>query len=272
MKVLEQLFVVWQDPKSCMYLPVGHLKHISEEGERYYEFTYIKGVRDAIKHSFKPFLAFPKFEETYRSKELFSFFGNRILPRSRSDYVEFVSNLGLSQDDSTLIEILARSGGRRATDSVELFCPLKSNGVPSDGCLVNYFFLAHGLRHMRGCAQDLVETLKSEARLFITHDLQNPVDNEALILRTEDYCCVGFLPRYLLADCWELLKGSDAIKVFIEKLNPPPAPIQQRILCRMEANTKEDFQPCSSNIYMPFVSEDLNGEKERARQASRRPS
>lgn len=272
MKVLEQLFVVWQDPKSYTYFPVGHLKHVSDGDEQYYEFLYIKGVSKAIKHNFEPFLAFPKFREIYRSKELFPFFKNRILPRSRSDYNEFVSNLGLPPENSSLIKILARSGGRRATDSVELFCPPKSNGVPSEGCLVNYFFLAHGLRHMRDCAQGLVETLKSEARLFIMHDLQNPVDNEALILRTEDYCCVGFLPRYLLADCWELLKGSDAIKVFIEKLNPPPAPIQQRILCRMEANTKEDFQPCSSNIYRPFVSEDLNGEKERARQASRHPS
>ncbi|MBW7988953.1 MAG: DNA-binding protein [Planctomycetes bacterium] len=272
MKVLEQLFVVWQDPESCSYFPVGHLKHVSDKGEQYYEFTYIKGVRDAIKYSFKPFLAFPEYDETYLSKELFSFFKNRILSNSRSDYIEYVSNLGLSPDDSTPIEILARSGGRRMTDSVELFCPPKSKGVPSEGFLVNYFFLAHGLRHMRDCAQGLVETLESEARLFIMHDLQNPVDNEALILRTEDYCCVGFLPRYLLPDCWEFLKGSDAIKVFIEKLNPPPAPIQQRILCRMEANTKEGFQPCSSYIYGPFVSEDLNGEKERTHQASIHPS
>lgn len=195
MKVLEQLFIVWQDSKSYMYFPVGHLKHVSDEGEQYYEFTYIKGVLNATEHNFEPFLAFPEFKQTYRSKELFSFFRNRILPPSRSDYVEFVSNLGLSPDDSTLIEILARSGGRRVTDSVELFCPPKRNGVPSEGCLVNYFFLAHGLRQMRDCAQGLVETLKSEARLFIMHDLQNPVDKDALILRTEDYCCVGFLAR-----------------------------------------------------------------------------
>jgi len=240
-----------------MYFPVGHLKHVSDEGEQYYEFTYIKGVSNAIEHNFEPFLAFPKFNETYRSKELFSFFRNRILPSSRSDYFEYVSNLGLPPENSSLIEILARSGGRRATDSVELFSLPRSNSVPGEKCLVNYFFLAHGLRHMRDCAQELAETLKCEDKLFIMHDLQNPVDKDALILRTEDYCCVGFLPRYLLTDFWEFLKTDDAIKVFVEKLNPPPAPTQQRILCRLEAITKGDFRPCSSDVYRPFVSEGL---------------
>ncbi len=252
MKVLEQLFVVWQNPKSYTYFPVGHLKLVSDGDEQYYEFLYIKGVSKAIKHNFEPFLAFPKVKDIYRSKELFPFFKNRILTRSRSDYNEFVSNLGLPPENSSLIEILARSGGRRATDSIELFSAPKSNSTSDEKCLVNYFFLAHGLHHMRDCAQELVETLTSKDKLFVMHDLQNPVDKDALILRTEDYCCVGFMPRYLLGDFWELLKTGDTINVFIEKLNPPPAPTQQRILCRLEANVKGDFQPCSSDIYKPF--------------------
>jgi len=257
MSVLEELFVVWQDPKSLRYFPVGNLKHVSEGNEEYYEFSYIKGALQAKEHTFEPFLAFPKLEETYRSKELFTFFTNRILPHSREEYKEFVESLKLSPGSATEIEILARSGGRRATDSIELFAPPKINRTSDKNMsLLRYFFLAHGLRHMRDCAQKLAGTLRSGDRLFIMHDLQNPVDTEALVLRTQEYCCIGFLPRYLLADCWKLIQSKEDVTVTIEKLNPPPAPIQQRVLCRMETPWSEDFKPCTSEEYQPMIKND----------------
>jgi len=255
MNTLEELFVVWQDPKSSKYFPVGNLKHVSDGNEEYYEFTYIKGALKAKQYTFEPFLAFPKLEETYRSKELFTFFTNRILPHSREEYNEFVESLELSPDSASEIDILARSGGRRATDSIELFAPPNINRTPNrKTSLLRYFFLAHGLRHMKDCAQKLVDTLKSGDQLFIMHDCQNPADSEALVLRTQDYCCIGFLPRYLLTDCWKLIrsKKDKDIRVTIEKLNPPPAPIQQRVLCRLEAPCLEGFKPCTSEEYEPI--------------------
>jgi hypothetical protein len=107
---------------------------------------------------------------------------------------------------------------------------------------------------MKDCAQRFAETLKHGDRLFTMHDLQNPADRDALTLRTEDYCCVGFLPRYLLPDFWELVRTDVAIEVTVERLNPPPAPVQQRILCKLQAVPEEDFQPCSSDVYKPYVA------------------
>lgn len=253
MNTTEELFIVWQDSKSSKYFPVGHLEYLIDGDLGYYKFNYTKGTEEAKEYGFEPFLAFPSFPDTYCSKELFSFFKNRILPRSRNEYASFVEHLRLSPDDASPIEILGRSGGRRATDSVELFIPPKSNEiVQGQECLIGYFFLVHGLRHMRECAQHLADDLKQGDQLFIMHDYQNPVDQEALVLRTEDYCCVGFLPRYLLHDCWKLVRQEKAIKVIIEKLNPPPAPVQQRILCKMETTRPKDFKPCSSRDYQPF--------------------
>ena len=254
MKVLEELFVAWQNPKNHSYFPVGHLQHLDDAGEEYYEFTYIKGASEAAEQGFEPFLTFPQLGETYRSKDLFSFFTNRVLLPSRSDYEEFVSSLGLTAENPSPIQILARSGGRRATDSIEVFAPPLRDSVAGRNRLASYFFLAHGVRHMKDCAQRFAETLKHGDRLFIMHDLQNPADRDALTLRTEDYCCVGFLPRYLLADSWELLRTDGAIEVTVERLNPPPAPVQQRILCKLQAVPEEDFQPCSSDVYKPYVT------------------
>jgi len=256
MKVLEELFVVWQNPKMHEYFPVGLLRHLDDGGEEHYEFTYIKGASDAAGQGFEPFLAFPKLGKTYYSKDLFPFFTNRVLLPSRSDYKEFVSSLGLTAESSSPMQILARSGGRRATDSIEVFAPPLRDRAAGRNGLASYFFLAHGVRHMKNCAQQLAENLEYGDRLFIMHDLQNPADKDALTLRTEDYCCVGFLPRYLLVDFWELVKTNGAIEVTVtvEKLNPPPAPIQQRILCKLQAVPEEDFQPCSSDIYTPYVT------------------
>lgn len=251
MQAVKELYVVWQEPKSLGYFPVGHLEYICEDGKGYYQYNYIKGVEKAKEFDFKPFLTFPNLDEIYRSKELFSFFANRILPRSRKDYADFVLSLGLSPDFASPIEILARSGGRRVTDNIELFAPPQEDDSRSGKS--SYFFLVHGMRHMKECAQKFADGLKSGDRLFVMHDIQNPYDPEAVVLRTEDYCCVGFLPRYLVTDFWQLIGKDENINVIVEKTNPPPASAQQRILCRLSMSVGDGFEPYSSDIYASFV-------------------
>jgi len=78
------------------------------------------------------------------------------------------------------------------------------------------------------------------------------VDRRAFALRTADYCCVGFLPRYLVEDAWDLFDKSGVIEVTLERLNPPPIPIQQRMLCRLRARIDGEFRPYSSDVYKPL--------------------
>mgnify|MGYP001459812971 CR=1 FL=1 len=248
----QKIYVVWQDPKSRRHFPVGELSYVHNDHEVYH-FNYIYGVGEAQKFGFQPFPGFPELEITYVSPELFPFFQNRILLSSREEYEAFVTSLGLSPSNAKPIDILARSGGRRATDSVEVFAPADIKETDDANFnIAQYYFLLHGLSHMRDCVQSLVADLKVGDPLFIMHDIQNPVDPEALSLRTKNYCSIGFVPRYLLDDMWRLLHEQTDLKFYIYKVNKPPTPIQQRIVCKLEAKVQKDFISCRSEAYKPY--------------------
>ena len=255
--MIDTLYVVWQDSASRRYFPVGRLRRREEAPEKFYEFVYTRGVDVARQSGFEPFLAFPEIGQEYLSTQLFPFFLNRLLPTSREDYPDYVNRLGLSSHSASEMEILARSGGRRATDSIELFAPpRRENSADGQKQVLVYLFLAHGTRHMRECARTLIQThLDAGAPLHAVHDLQNRVDPRALVLRTGDYCCVGFIPRYLLDDVWKLLENGDQLSVTVEQINRPPAPVQQRVLCRLSAEARCGFLPCSGEEFQSVVHE-----------------
>ena len=251
MKSVDQLVVTWQDASSRRYFPVGRLCH-TESPTGAYVFGYTRGVYEARDYGFRPFPAFPNVKENYRSVELFPFFANRLIPKSRDDCREFITSLGLDPDTASQFEVLARSGGRRTTDSVEIIAfPEKDD----EGKYLTYFFLSHGLRHMPDFAEEHVGELSPRDRLYMMHDLQNQVDPDALLLRTENNCPVGFIPRHLLADTWELLNRKEEVIVWVEKINPSPFPVQQRVLCRMDVSAPDGFSPCSGEAYQSILPE-----------------
>jgi hypothetical protein len=249
----QKIYVVWQDPKSRKHFPVGELSYVHNEHEVYH-FNYIYGVGESQKFGFQAFPGFPELDMTYVSIDLFPFFQNRILLPSREEYEAFVTSLGLSPSDAKPIDILARSGGRRATDSIEMFAPADIIETDDpDFNIAKYYFLLHGLSHMRDCAQVLAaDTVKADNSLFVMHDIQNPVDSKALLLRTIDYCSIGFVPRYLLDDIWSLLDKQTDLRFYVYKVNSPPSPIQQRIVCKLEAKVQKDFISCRSEAYKAY--------------------
>jgi len=250
----KRLIVTWQDSKTRKYFPVGRLSLLGSPREPKYLFVYTKGIWEAAERGFRPFAAFPDVKQRYESTELFPFFANRLLPESREEREEFVRGLGLDPVKASPLEVLARSGGRRTTDSVEtLALPETEN---SGRNYLAYFFLSHGLRHMPDFAEDYARKLKPGDELFLMHDLQNVVDRRALLLRTEDNCPLGFLPRHLLDDTWGLIENGESLKVSVEKINLSPFPIQQRVLCRMTAIAPEGFSPCSGEAYQPLLQTD----------------
>lgn len=244
----DKLIVAWQDASSGKYFPVAQLSRLMPQETLIYQFVYIHGIDEATRHGFKPFLAFPDTDAVYESSELFPFFANRLVPPTRHDYKDFVESLGLDPSANSPFEVLARSGGRRATDAVEIFA-LPCVGPGEE--YMEYFFLSHGLRHMPSYADDFAKDLSRGDRLWIMHDLQNPVDDRAIMLRTESNCPIGFLPRLLLADTWGLIEAGEEITILVERVNPPPAPVQQRILCQMRARRPEGFKPFSDETYRP---------------------
>jgi hypothetical protein len=248
------LFVAWQDPNDRRYFPVGRLIRQQEGGAPAYEFAYLQGARCVLPKGFQPFMAFPNLEAVYRGDELFPFFSNRLLSRSRPDFADYVSRLGIDPNAPDDFAILARSGGGRATDSVEIF-PFPS-GV-EDNTYTTYF-CAHSLRHLPPASREWASTLKVGDRLFMMHDCQNPVDPYTLALRTEDRMIVGYLPTYLLEDAWRLAGGCGYIDFEVAQVNLPSAPLNQMLLCKMSSCWPDPtFVPFSSAEYQPIASDAL---------------
>ena len=227
------LYLAWQDSASRSWFPIGVLRCSHSE----YHFAYLQGVHAARQHGFAPLPSFSRLDRKYRSRELFPLFANRLLNRSRPDYHLYLGWLNFPKEEQPEpLELLARSGGARVTDQLEVF--------PAPGELGNGHysvrFFVHGLRHMPRASADRVEQLVPGERLFLLHDFQNPFDKYALMVRSPeksdgDVFPLGYCPRYLFADSFDRMqRDSEWPRIVVERVNPAPAPIRFRLLCKAE--------------------------------------
>lgn len=220
------LFVNWQEERTRRIFPVGRL--LSLTGGRF-EFAYIAAAREAQEFGFMPFVAFPELERVYVAPELPAFFNNRVLQPGRPDYPQHLAELGLESATAMPVAILARSGGRRVTDPLELFAEL----VPAatEDRLETHFFV-RGIRHFPG-AEEVVAHLAPGDRLALKREPQNTFNPKALLLACSDQRCVGYVPDYLAEDLNELAAHDPSLRVEVVRVNASPSPSQQRLLCRL---------------------------------------
>ena len=234
------------DPDKGGWSPIGRLHF--EDGT--YRFVYTNGARTA--QGFAPFSGMEDLEEVYESHELFPIFANRLLPKSRPEYEAYLrwSDFDPANPPDP-IAVLGVTEGIRRTDMIELFpCP-----VPDElGCYLNKFFL-HGLRYMPESTKERVLALQDGEPLAPMLDICNPADPNAVALRTTEgeQVMIGYVPRYLAHDAWKIFQEChpDFIKVFAHRVNKD-APLQQRLLCRMQSCWPEGFQPCSGEAFQPI--------------------
>ncbi|WP_414546502.1 HIRAN domain-containing protein [Nostoc sp. CCY0012] len=251
MKTPKTLFLAWQDPESRSWFPIGRLTF---DGARY-KFVYTQGVKEAQQMcSFSPLSSFPHLEKVYTSTHLFSVFSNRLMSPSRPDYAKFLEWLNISDYKDDPLAILARSGGKRETDSLTVFpCP-----EPDAAGKYHLHFFAHGLRYLPESAIERINRLELGEQLWLAHEFQNPHDSQALTLHTEDHYIVGYCPRYLRSEVFELLcQDPSSVDLRVERVNLPPTPLQFRLLCNITAQCKDDFRPFSSPVYQPLIEEDV---------------
>lgn len=245
MSDVSTVYVAWRDPKDRGWYPIGRLD--AEAG--LFSFRYIQGAQGARQYGFAPLMSFPELDQVYTSEELFPVFQNRLLPTTRADYEDHLNRLALSLDQAEPLVVLARNGGRRVTDTLELFArPVRD----PDGTFHTDFF-AHGLRHLLPEPEEAVKSLRPNDRLRLCHDIQNPTDGNALLLRTEGGAAVGWIPRYMNTDLLMILNHDpDALVVTVVKVNAHPAPPRQRLFCRAVAPWPEGFEPYSTDDYKPL--------------------
>lgn len=242
---MKALFVAWQDMKTRNWAPVGRLTH--EDG--FYRFVYTRGAE--VFPEFRPFGVMQDMHSAYKSEELFPIFANRILAKNRPEYSDYLKWLGLSEARYDELEELARTGGLRATDTLELFpCP-----EPTAGESYEVYFFCRGQRHLHAENQERARQLKPGERLYLMQDLQNPHDPMALLMRTaEPVTLAGYAPRYYSAEFTQLIKstGPDQVRVTVEQVNLD-APVQYRVLCKLTSPWPTNFSPCATSEFQSLA-------------------
>ena len=192
-------------------------------------------------------LEFPNLEQVYTSTELFPLFRNRVMNPARPDLADYLRGLDLPAAANP-IEILAVSGGRRVTDSYEVFPKIEKN---ADGGFACRFFL-HGWRHINPQAQRRIDRLNRGDPLYVTLELTNSATGLAVQIQTRDYHMIGWAPHYLVHDLTRAMVDVPNYSARVVRLNPLPPPSRQRVLIEMQGRWG-DHQPMSDEDFQPLV-------------------
>ena len=163
---MKALYISWQDPKDRSWHGVGRLT--CDQG--YYRFVYTRGA-----------LASPRFtylgrmhdlRKHYVSETLFPLFSSRLLDGSRPEYPDYVRWLAVEAAEAGPMQILARSGGKRATDRLCVY----AHPEPNERGEIELFFFSHGLRYLDERERQRIDRLKAGDRLQQKRDDENTHD------------------------------------------------------------------------------------------------
>jgi hypothetical protein len=223
--------VVWQNQQTRQFVHVGDLAY---SGRRF-SFSY---TADAELHpDFLAFPAFPDLRKTYESDGLFDFFADRILATAQGDIEDLLDALGLSREEATPTELLARSWGASPHDTIQV---IPEPTLDDDGREAR-LFLASGVRHVD---EDDPETVgRTIARLRPGQALQlqdeptNPFNDQAILLLHEG-TPLGWVPDYLLDYVHKNRGGGAHVDVTVEHVNGSDRPWHLRLLCRMTVTNR----------------------------------
>jgi len=240
------IFLAIQDSESRRWSPVAKVSLV----DSIYRLVYTQGAWNVP--GFSGFSRMQNLEEEYRSLEIFPILKNRTLPRSRPEFEKYLTWLGIHRAEHTELSELARSGGLRATDEIELIpVPEKL----ADGSFEAYFF-ARGASHM---PEQTALQIGVSDRLYVMRDFQNPKDSAALLLRTGDpISLVGYAPRYYSEYLSQLASkcSPSEFVVSVERVNRE-APTAYRILCKVSAPWVDELDAFQGADFkeIPRVSE-----------------
>lgn len=212
-----RLLVTRQDGPNRQYRPIGFLSN--DFGE--YRFAYLRSVADDP--TFRPLPGLSDITRVHRSSVLFPLFAERVMSPRRADHPYVMQALALPQAAGPF-EVLARSGGRRVGDTVEL---LPVPDVQDDGSMsVDYF--VHGVRHMTVEAQDRIVELEQDDELRLLREPDNDVDPRAVLVTDSDSLHLGYVPGPLL----DLIEALDHPRTTVLRANGPDVGFHFRLLAR----------------------------------------
>lgn len=257
---MRTLFLAWQDGGSSAltgtaplggtrrWYPIGRLD--AEPEKHQYRFRYTHGAEEARDHAhFIALDAFPEFYRTYESPELFPLFQNRIMKQERADFPALIERLGLAPGEVDPFTVLGITGGERQTDPLEVFPKIETD---ANGAFRCRFFL-HGWRHVNAAAQERLQRLLPGEPLCISVELNNPATGMAVQLQAQnDYHMLGWAPRYLVSDLLNAMgRNVTHLRAHVVRMNPAPAPHNQRVLVELQGQYPQGVQPMSGADFQP---------------------
>lgn len=214
--VTKKLHLVWKDPETRRYHRVGQFESL-RDGR--YAFAYAPRVQDL--DSFSPLVQYPDLTRVYLSADLPAFFANRVMSSKRPSFESYLGWLGLSSE-APPVEILARTGGVRATDTFHLVDTFE----PVNGRAEGVFFVS-GVRYKDSDWR----SLQPGQELHLLDDPANPANAKAILL-TKDGVEVGWVPDWLVDNVHEFRTAARQLSVAVEQVNPD-APLHLAVQCRL---------------------------------------
>jgi hypothetical protein len=220
------LRLIWQDPATSRFIDVGRL---SELPDGRYSFEYLP---TAAQSGMPPLAEFPLFDTPYVGTQLPAFFQNRVMSTKRQSYPTYLGWLGLHDvANATPLEILARDGGERQTDTFHVVDSFAQVGGHRTGR-----FFASGVRHIDG-ASSTIDALRPGDLLALRPDPDNPVNREAQLLCARTDRPVGWVPDWLLPDIKAWQDARERVNITVAQVNPD-APFHLRLMCLLESTAR----------------------------------
>lgn len=219
------LLLVWQNPSTRRFVKVGRFDALTDGR---FAFRYLDDAWSDP--AFQPLVEFPESTGVYVSDELPAFLANRVLSSDRSNFGEYLGWLGLDAVNPAEVplEVLARTGGGRATDTFHI---LDAPEIDGD-ILISRFFVS-GVRYFDG-ADEALAAVSAGDSLQLELDESNASNPKAVLIDLADGRRVGYVPDWLCDDVYDRIKNGWMISVVAERINND-APVHVRALCRIEA-------------------------------------
>lgn len=233
-RAAHRFLVLRQDPVTRAYQLIGVLGRDAE----CFTFSYSAGAASDTSLQRLPGFADP--QDIYRSRALFPTFANRVMSPRRDNYAAYLRALGITDDQPDPFEVLSRTWGERATDTLQL---LPVPEVDGSGRLASRFLL-HGGRYVDPDGTELSRVRVGD-RLSLVPEPSNPVDPSALLVcRSPEGNPLGYAPRPLTSFMHALWDIDAPLTLTAEHVNLPSdltLSNQMRLLVRLEAQVPVDF-------------------------------
>lgn len=243
----DSIYIAWQDDSTRSWHTIAKLIRFDDG----YEFAFTEGIRK-LKNIPHQLFSMP-LKGRYRSSMLIPLFQSRLPSRSRTDFEKIQEWLDLSGTEDEFTR-LGKFGLIPGTDSLMLY--------PSPTIIGNEYrldFFVHGVRYMSREASNKCEHFDGGETLLPLFDVQNPVDPNAVALRTTDQYLIGYVPTFYAEDFRKLFQSPRSClnsKIFVKKCNAD-APAQLRLLCSIRAFVEPAFKSMNTKSHQPISAGEL---------------